>query len=82
MQQGVKTVKKMCIRCQYLQALALDELLEPVYNWEEAVLVAYGEISGVQPALFVDGLLGRSLVVVVALHQLKLQAQAKHKGLH
>ena len=68
-----------------LVALVLDQLLEPVDDGEQAVLVGEADVAGVQPALGVDRLRGRLGLVEVALHDLRpaqadLAALARGEG--
>ncbi len=56
---------------QHENALDLDELVEAVHDEPLPVRVDAGDVSGVQPAVFVDGLGVGFGVVEVALHDLK-----------
>ena len=53
-----------------LEALVLDELLEPVDDVEVAVGVDVADVAGVQPTVIVDRGLRGGVVVQVALHHL------------
>ena len=54
----------------HLQPLYFDELLDPVHQVEEAVLVIVSGVSAPQPARLVKRLLVGLLVVAVAEHDL------------
>ena len=56
-------------RC-HLEAVVLDQLLDPPDDEQVPVGVDAGEIAGVQPAVGVDGLGGRGGVVEVSGHHL------------
>ncbi len=49
-----------------LEALVLDELLEPVHDEDLVVVVDEADVSGVQPPVLVDGVLGRLRIIQIA----------------
>ena len=53
-----------------LKALVLDQLLDPVDDVEPTVLVRRGDVTSVQPAIWIDGGGGRRRVVQIAKHHL------------
>jgi hypothetical protein len=53
------------LRRRHLEALVLDDLLEPVDDEDLVVIVHEADVSGVQPAFLVDGVLRRLWVVQV-----------------
>ena len=54
-----------------LEALVLDELLEPVDDEEVSLVVDVADVAGVEPSVVVDGVRGRGRVVQVARHHLR-----------
>jgi hypothetical protein len=60
-----------------LEAFVLDQLLAAVSNEEEALLIEFGDVTGVHEAIGTNGLLSGVLVVEVALHDLSSGEVAK-----
>ena len=55
---------------RHLEALVLDELLDPVHHIDMPVAVEVCDVAGVQPTIGIDGRVGSFLVVEVPLHDL------------
>ena len=52
---GVGEQQRLQLGRRHLEALVLDELLEPVDDEQVAVVVDVADVAGVQPAVVVDG---------------------------
>jgi hypothetical protein len=61
----VRDEERLQLRRRHLEALVLDDLLEPVDDEDLVVVVHVADVAGVQPAVLVDGVLRRLGVVQV-----------------
>ena len=68
---GVGEQQRLELGRRHLEALVLDELLEPVDDEEVAVGVDVADVAGVQPAVVVDRVRRRRSLFEVALHHLR-----------
>src|SRR5712691_3821118 len=69
--RGMRQQDRLQFRGRHLVTLVLDQLLEPIDDIEVAIVVRMADVSGMQPAIAVEDLLGRGAIVQVALHDLR-----------
>ena len=68
---GVRQQQAFELSRRHLEALVLDEFLDPVDDEDVAVVVEVSNVAGVQPAIGIDRLRGGLIVVQVPLHDLR-----------